>query len=147
MKKSLFLAVGLVVLAAQMVMAGGARSSSGNEPAANPAVAADGHYPVTITNYNFAKEPVTMTFYKAPERVVAVYQNSIETLLALGLEDRIVAAAGLDHVVKPEFAGAFARVNYLGDSAPSKEQVIMLHPDFILSWYSIFQETRLGEVD
>ena len=60
----------------------------------------DSHYPVTITTYNYLKEPVEITFDKAPERVVAIYQNSIETLLALGLEDKIVAAAGLDHDVK-----------------------------------------------
>ncbi|MDR3192757.1 MAG: ABC transporter substrate-binding protein [Treponema sp.] len=109
--------------------------------------AAGDHYPVTITNFNYAKEPVQMVFTQAPERVVAVYQNSIETLLALGLEDRIIAAAGLDHEVKPEFAAAFAKVDYLANSAPSKERVVMLQPDFILSWYSIFNESRLGEVD
>ncbi|HCO73643.1 MAG TPA: iron ABC transporter substrate-binding protein, partial [Clostridium sp.] len=54
----------------------------------------DSHYPVTIETYNFTKEPIKLTFHKAPEKVFAVYQNSIETLLALGLEDKIVAAAG-----------------------------------------------------
>jgi iron complex transport system substrate-binding protein len=77
---------------------------------------------------------------------VAVYQNSIETLLALGLEDRIIAAAGLDHEVKPEFAAAFSKVNYLTEFTPNRESIIMLQPDFILSWYSIFNENRLGEV-
>ncbi|MGO1712970.1 MAG: ABC transporter substrate-binding protein, partial [Senegalia sp. (in: firmicutes)] len=39
------------------------------------------HYPVTITTYNWNKEPVEITFEKAPEKVVAIYQSSIETLL------------------------------------------------------------------
>jgi iron complex transport system substrate-binding protein len=141
------------VFFAQVVWAGGARAS-GNQPApgtsAAPAVEStggDSHYPVTITNYTYAKEPVQMVFTKAPERVVAIYQNSIETLLALGLEDRIIAAAGLDHEVKPEFAGAFAKVDYLTEFTPNRERIIMLQPDFILSWYSIFNENRLGEVD
>jgi iron complex transport system substrate-binding protein len=136
------------------VWAGGARASgdqpaagTGAVPAQESTVGAGSHYPVTVTNFTYTKQPVQMVFNKAPERVVAVYQNSIETLLALGLEDRIVAAAGLDHDVKPEFAAAFSKVNYLTDSAPNREAVIMLQPDFILSWYSIFNETRLGEVD
>ena len=34
-------------------------------------------------------------------------------MLALGLEDRIVAAAVLDHDVKDEYKEAFSKVNYL----------------------------------
>ncbi len=63
----------------------------------------DTYYPVTITTYNYDMEPVEITFTEAPKNVVAVYQNSIETLLALGLEDTIVYASGLDHEVKDEF--------------------------------------------
>lgn len=107
----------------------------------------ESHYPVTITNYNYAKEEITQAFEKAPEKVLAVYQNSIETLLALGLEDRILACSGLDHAVKPEYEEAFSKVNYLTEFAPDRETVTMMQPDFILSWYSFFGEKRLGEVD
>lgn len=104
------------------------------------------HYPVTITTYNYKKEPVEITFEKAPEKVFAVYQDSIETLLALGLEDRIVAAAGLDQDVKSAYQDAFSKVNYLTEFTPDKESVIMLKPDFILSWYSYFSDKNLGDV-
>lgn len=104
------------------------------------------HYPITITTYNYKKEPIELTFEKAPEKVVAVYQNSIETLLALGLEDKIVAAAGLDHDVKDEYKEAFSKINYLEEFTPSKETVIMEQPDFILGWYSLFNDKTLGDV-
>lgn len=107
----------------------------------------DSHYPVEIENYNFKGEKITQTFEKAPEKVIAVYQNSIETLLALGLEDHIVAASGLDHAVKDEYKEAFEKLNYLEEFAPDKETVVMLEPDFILSWYSLFSDKNLGEVD
>ena len=107
----------------------------------------DSHYPVTITTYNYEKEPVELTFEKEPEKVVAVYQNSIETLLALGLEDKIVAAAGLDHDVKDEYKDAFSKVNYLAEFTPSKEAIVMEKPDFILGWYSLFSEKVLGDID
>lgn len=103
------------------------------------------HYPVTITTYNYARQPVEITFQKSPERVVAVYQNSIETLLALGLQDRIIAAAGLDHEVREELKSAFEGVKYY-EKVPSKEETIGLQPDFILSWYSLFAEKNLGDV-
>jgi len=108
---------------------------------------ADSYYPITYTTYNYAKEVVEVTIDKAPEKVLAVYQNSIETLLALGLEDKIVAAAGLDHKVKPAYETAFSGVKYLDDWQPSKETVVLLEPDFILSWYSYFSEKRIGDVD
>ncbi|MGG7144331.1 ABC transporter substrate-binding protein [Clostridium nigeriense] len=107
----------------------------------------DSHYPVTITTYNYSKEPVELIFYKAPEKVVAIYQNSIETMLALGLEDKIVAAAGLDHDVKDEYKEAFSKINYLEEFTPSKETIIMEEPDFILGWYSLFDNKRLGDID
>lgn len=106
----------------------------------------DSHYPVTLTTYNQSREPVQITFEEAPQRVIAVYQNSIETLLALGLEDKIVAASGLDHDVKAEFQDAFNSVPYY-EQRISKEEVLGLQPDFILSWYSLFGERNLGDVD
>lgn len=107
---------------------------------------ADSYYPVTVTTHNYAKEPVEITFDKAPEKVIAVYQDSIETLLALGLEDRIIAAAGLDQDVKSDYQAAFEKVNYLTEFSPDKESVMMMEPDFILSWYSYFGEKKLGDV-
>ncbi len=106
----------------------------------------ENYYPLTYVTFNRAKEPVEVTLEKEPERIVAVYQNSIETLLALGLEDKIVAAAGLDHKVKPELEEAFKKVKYLDDWQPTKETVVLEEPDFILSWYSYFGEKRLGDV-
>lgn len=106
------------------------------------------HYPVTITNYNGAGEEITLTFEKAPERVLAVYQGSIETMIALGLEDRVIASYGLDNAVKDEWKEGFSKMSYNSSAfAPDKESAIMLNPDFIFSWGSLFGEKMLGEVD
>ena len=107
-----------------------------------------GHEPVTITNYNYAGEEVSYTYEKIPEKVVAVYQGSIETMIALGLEDHVVASYGLDNEVKPEWQEGFARMNYQEDVfAPDKETVTLLQPDMILSWGSLFSDKNLGDVD
>ena len=103
------------------------------------------HYPITIPTYNYSKEAVEMTFEKAPERVIAIYQSPIETMLALGLEDRIALAVMLDDPVKDEYKAAFDKIQYRED-LPSKEEIIAMEPDMILSWYSLFSEKDYGDI-
>lgn len=107
----------------------------------------DEHYPVTVTNYNFAGNEVTLTFEKAPERVIAIDQGQIETMIALGLEDHVIASYCLDNEVKEEWKDGFSRMKYASDSVPDKETVVMLKPDLIFSWGSLFSDKMLGEVD
>ena len=127
-------------------------AASSEAPASSAAVASEAestsdHYPVTITNYNYAGEEVTYTYDKAPEKVIAVYQGSIETMIALGLEDHVVASYGLDNEVKDEWKAGFEKMNYHDDVfAPDKETVTLLEPDMILSWGSIFSDKKLGDV-
>ena len=102
---------------------------------------------MTITNYNYAGEPVTYTYEKAPEKVIAVYQGCIETMIALGLEDHVLASYGLDNEVKDEWKDGFARMHYDETVfAPDKETVTLLEPDMIFSWGSYFGEKKLGDV-
>ena len=104
-------------------------------------------YPLTITTYGRDGAEYTMTYEKAPEKVAAVYQGSVETLLALGLEDRIVATAGLDNEVPDDQKAAFSKTDYLDEFTPSKETMTMLEPDMIFSWVSLFDEDNLGSPD
>jgi iron complex transport system substrate-binding protein len=103
-------------------------------------------YPLTITTYNYEQEMVEYTVEKAPERVLAIDQNNIEILLALGLGDKIVGAFGLDGEIDPDLAEEFSKINYQ-DTMFSKEDVLALEPDFIAGWYSTFSDKRLGDVD
>ena len=108
----------------------------------------DSYYPVTITNYNYSGEPVEYTYEKAPEKVIAVYQGSIETMIALGLEDHVLASYGLDNEVKDEWKAGFEKMNYDETVfAPDKETVTLMEPDMILSWGSYFSDKKLGDVD
>ncbi|CNE32097.1 Iron ABC transporter%2C periplasmic iron-binding protein [Yersinia enterocolitica] len=56
-------------------------------------------YPLTIENCG-DKE----TFTKVPERVVALGQNTVEVLLLLGLQDKMVASAFWPTKVLPQLA-------------------------------------------
>lgn len=103
-------------------------------------------YPLTITTYDYDGNEVETTYEKAPEKVLAVYQGCIETMLALGLEDHLVASAGLDNEVPDDLKAAFSKTNYLDEFTPSLETVTMLEPDMIFSWSSLFGEKTLGDV-
>ena len=122
--------------------------TSGSQPESSVSQSTDGYYPVTITNYNYAGQQVSYTYNEAPQRVLAVYQGCIETMIALGLEDHVIASYGLDNEVKPEWQDGFSKMHY-DDSvfAPDKETVTLLEPDFIFSWGSYFGDKTLGDVD
>lgn len=102
-------------------------------------------YPLTITTYGTDGKELTTVYEKAPEKVLAVYQGSIETMLALGLENHLVATAGLDNEVPDDQKPAFSKVKYLDEFTPSLETVTMLEPDMIFSWGSLFGEKTLGD--
>ncbi len=114
------------------------------------------HYPVTITNVNFAKEPVDFTYEKAPERVITFWTNSLETMLALGLGDRVICAVGMseeevlpelqDEVTKMKENVAYENDFVNSNAAMSKESAIMMEPDFILGWKSSFNDKTVGDV-
>lgn len=133
----------VMTLAVTMVMT--ACGGNGGEDASS---GTDSHYPVTVTTYNYEGEAIETTYEKAPEKVIAVYQGSIETMIALGLEDRVAACYGLDNEVKDEWKEAFGKMNYQEQPfAPDKEMVTMAGADMILSWGSLFAEENLGDVD
>ena len=150
MKRQHHLRTGVLALTLALLTAGCAPATGTSAPSPAPATAetaADGHYPVTVTNYNYLGDEVSYTYAEAPQRVVAVYQGSIETMIALGLEDHVIASYGLDNEVKPEWQEGFAAMNYREDVfAPDKETVTLLEPDMILSWGSLFSEKNLGDV-
>ena len=114
------------------------------------------HYPVTISTFNYELNPVEFTFEKAPERVVTFWTGPMETMLALGLSDKIICAVGVsrDRILpelQDEFdkiaAGAEYRDFVDSNAAMSKEYAIMLEADFIYGWKSTFSEKTIGDVD
>ena len=114
------------------------------EYAYNPA-----HYPVTIENYNTQGEPEQMTYTKPPERVVAVWQNSLETLLALGVGDRIIAGNGVPDkkFFRKEYQEQYSKIPYTGLQLLDLETTMMLKPDLIVGWHSTFGSKVLRTTD
>ena len=111
------------------------------------AFAEESSYPVTISTYDYEGNALETTYEKAPEKVICVYQGTIETMIALGLEDHVIASYGLDNPVKAEWEEGLSKMNYNEDVfAPDKETVTMLEPDLIFSWGILFSEKNLGDM-
>lgn len=107
------------------------------------------HYPVTVKTINSKGEWEEQTFTKPPERVATVWQNSVETLLALGVGDRVVASMGLPDkkYLRPEYQGQYEKIPYQSFELLGVESLMMLEPDFIVGWYSSFATKTLRSTD
>jgi iron complex transport system substrate-binding protein len=98
---------------------------------AAPAVSAPAAgFPVTIENCGR-----TLTFDAPPERVVSLWQPPTELLLALGVQDRIVALAGTYTDIRPDLAPLAEGIPVIGTSMawPSKEVLLSQQPDLVIS--------------
>ena len=58
-------------------------------------------------------------------------------MIALGLEDRIILAMGIEEEeVLPEYQEALKNIDRIQSEFITKEEAVGLQPDFILAWYS-----------
>lgn len=94
------------------------------------------------------KKEITVT--KAPKRAVTLAQFMTETLLALGLEDRMIGTALLNEEILPEYREAYNKIPELqmgeGHSI-SKEAFIATDPDFVTGWEQSITEEATGSLD
>ena len=83
-------------------------------------------YPLTIENCG-----QKMSFTHAPERAVALGQNTAEIMLLLGLEDKLAATAFWPTKVMPELEKQNAQVKLLTVEIPTLESILAVNPDFV----------------
>ncbi|MCM3848790.1 ABC transporter substrate-binding protein [Pseudonocardia sp. DR1-2] len=80
-----------------------------------------------------------------PERVVAMFQNGIEAVLALGAGDRLVGAAYLDNPLPAQLDPDFRPQSYWPEEYPSREEVLRVAPDLVVSGFTgAFTREGLG---
>lgn len=129
---------------ALLALAGCASSAPGEDgdgPLSEATGAAASGYPLAIDNCG-----TEVTFEQAPERVVTIKSSTLELMLALGLEDRIVGAAFTDGPVPEEYAGAASGVDILSDKVPSQEATLAAEPDLVFAgWESNLTAEGAGD--
>ncbi|WP_369595249.1 ABC transporter substrate-binding protein [Lysinibacillus pakistanensis] len=103
------------------------------------------HYPLTLTVYDDAGKEVQQTIEKEPKRIVVIGQGFAEWMLAFGEEKRIVGLAYLDKSFS-EYEEQIKKLPIITDMWPSKEAILKLQPDLIISMSSAFQKERIGDI-
>lgn len=137
-------ATAAAVLSACAGLAGGATAPSGaadSPGAATPTGRPDAGFPVTVDNCG---TPVTLT--APPQRIVTVKSSTTETVLALGLGERLVGTAFPDGPLPAWLAAEGAGVPVLAERAPSYEVVLEAEPDLVYAgWESVFSADAAGD--
>lgn len=132
--------VALAVAALSACGSGGSGTDAGTD-AATAGASTSAFEPVTLDNCG-----TEVTVDSPPERVVAIKSTSIEMLLALGLEDRMVGTAFADGPVPDAWADAYDAVPVLSDKVPGQEALLAVQPDFVYAgWESNFSDDGAGE--
>lgn len=97
----------------------------------------DGYYP----------HDIEIVFSRIPMRVVALRPEITDTIIALGAGQSVIAA-----YIAPERS---ADMVYFQENLPNaklfvknptKEEIILLNPDFIIGWHGSFSDKSLGNV-
>jgi iron complex transport system substrate-binding protein len=129
----LALVVPLAACAAGSAEAGTATTTTSAGTASSSSPSSSGAFaPVTLDNCG-----TSVTVDAPPQRVVTIKSTPTETMLALGVGDRIVGEAYQDGPVPGEWAAAAAGIPVLSDKVPGQEAVLALGPDFVYAgWES-----------
>ncbi|MDK9495855.1 ABC transporter substrate-binding protein [Streptomyces katrae] len=122
----------LALAAAGCSTAGG--GGSGATAAPGPAAAA------SVTSCG-----MPLTVAAPPKRAVALDQASTETLLELGLQDRMAGTANLKTKVPPQYEAAYAGIPVIAPKIATGEQLRAATPDFVVAGSAdLFTADRAG---
>lgn len=116
---------------------------------------------IVITAFSFSYETVKyifddgtykkeVTVTKSPEKAITLAQFMTETLLALGLEDKMAGTAFMNEEILPQFKEAYDKIPVLemgeGHSV-SKESFIAMEADFVSGWEQSISEEGTGSLE
>lgn len=106
-------------------------------------------YPLKMKTLTPKAEEEEQVFKKPPQRIVGVWQNSMETPMALGVGDRLIAAIGLpnDKSLRPEYRDLYNKIAYRSLEHLDVETMLMLEPELIIGWSSTFGPKVLRSTD
>lgn len=126
-----------IAFAGAALLLGGCGMENQEQVAVSAAAAAQGQsFPVTVENYDSQGHAVSTVYEKPPQKIIALWQNSLETLLELGVKDQIVAVSGIDDArhLTEENQKIYPTLPLMTKYTLNQETAVTLHPDFILGW-------------
>lgn len=104
---------------------------------------------VVVKNYNAVGEKIS--YYKhMPQRVVAVGEQINETLVALGVEDRVICAVRYGnpfYTPEPQYAAGYNKIKFENFVVMNAESIVAMRADLIISGQSLFTDKRLKSTE
>lgn len=100
---------------------------------------------VVIENFG-----VTTEYDKAPEKVVPLSYDAAQTLVALGLEDKIVGVATAEGSYKdclPEYQDKLSKLKVIVKGTPNFETLLSKNPDFVYATVYTFGKHGVATVE
>ncbi|MEV5376747.1 ABC transporter substrate-binding protein [Streptomyces nondiastaticus] len=86
-----------------------------------------------------------LSFAGPPKRTVALDQTSTETLLELGLQDRMAGTANLKTKIPAQYEAAYAGIPVIAPKIATGEQLRAAGPDFVVAGSAdLFTKDRAG---
>ncbi|RLV04374.1 iron ABC transporter substrate-binding protein [Streptomyces griseocarneus] len=119
--------LGIAALALALASAGCSTATGGSSPSDT---SADGTAAKATTVSSCGRE---LSFAKAPRRAVTLDQTSTETLLELGLQNRMAGTANLKTKIPERYRDAYAKVPVLSPKILTGEQLRAANPDFVVA--------------
>ncbi|MCX4864468.1 MULTISPECIES: ABC transporter substrate-binding protein [unclassified Streptomyces] len=104
-----------------------------------------GRYPVTVDVMDDAGKKLKQTVGAEPKRVVVIGQALAELMVEFGLDDRIVGVGYLDNSYS-KYADRIAKLPKISDQLPSREAVLALRPDLVLTMSFALKPDKIGEI-
>ena len=105
----------------------------------------DDYYPLTLSIYDDQGNEMQQTIENDPQRIVVLGQGYAEWMIGLEEEERIVGLAYLDKSFS-DYETQIKNLPIITDMWPSKESILELKPDLIISMSSAFQKDRIGDI-
>ena len=104
---------------------------------------------IEVKNYNMVGRSRS-TYLREPDRVLVVGNVLVETMAALGLENRILMAAAYSNPFfepEPENMSRYWQIPLAGNEQLNTETVLMLQPDLIVAGQQPFSDKRIKNTD
>ncbi|MFJ3582223.1 ABC transporter substrate-binding protein [Streptomyces sp. NPDC090127] len=132
--------LGIALATALAAATTGCSAATGGSPAADKAARPAAAEPTAVTSCG-----ERLSFDEPPRRAVALDQTSTETLLELGLQDRMAGTANLKTKIPPQYQAAYAGVPVLAPKIATGEQLRAATPDLVVAGSTdLFTKDRAG---
>ncbi|MCT4352434.1 ABC transporter substrate-binding protein [Streptomyces sp. Je 1-79] len=134
------IALTLALATAGCSAAGGGGAGADSEPAARSTAASASAASASVTSCGRR-----VSFAEPPRRTVALDQTSTETLLELGLQERMAGTANLKTKIPARYEAAYAGIPVIAPKIATGEQLRAATPDFVVGGSAdLFTKDRAG---